>query len=312
MTRDARTFSPHCYASTRKLRVSKSEQEFRSDEILGRMIGLTAAPSREPRSWSGGPRCYTVWREDAPEVHRGRGCDFGRSRRRGNHNVRAGPTSRARPIMRRRDLPAAFSGVRVRSRVQTTSRSLTTSRCGRGCRRPGARRSRASWPRWPSRSGRVPEVAPCDTEAGTGVPTRDASPAGMVPALHGPPERLQLFDVIGRGGMGVVLKGYDTDLGRDLAVKVLREQFRDQPEMVRRFIEEAADRRPAPAPGGRPGLRAGEPRRSPALHRHETDPGPDPRRAARRARAGRPTTCRGSWGSSNRSARRWPMRTPAG
>ena len=39
--------------------------------------------------------------------------------------------------------------------------------------------------------------------------------------------------------MGVVLRAHDADLGRDLAVKVLRESFRDQPEMVRRFVEEA-------------------------------------------------------------------------
>jgi len=51
--------------------------------------------------------------------------------------------------------------------------------------------------------------------------------------------RLELFGPIGRGGMGVVLKGRDTDLGRDLAVKVLLEQFQDNPAMVRRFIEEA-------------------------------------------------------------------------
>jgi tetratricopeptide (TPR) repeat protein len=59
------------------------------------------------------------------------------------------------------------------------------------------------------------------------------------PADHDRPQRLQLFGVIGRGGMGDVLKGHDTDLGRDLAVKVLREQYRDQPDMVCRFIEEA-------------------------------------------------------------------------
>ena len=52
------------------------------------------------------------------------------------------------------------------------------------------------------------------------------------PRPGGRPDRLRLFGVIGRGGMGVVLKGLDTDLGRDLAVKVLREQFRDQPRNI--------------------------------------------------------------------------------
>jgi serine/threonine-protein kinase len=39
--------------------------------------------------------------------------------------------------------------------------------------------------------------------------------------------------------MGAVLKGRDPDLGRDVAVKILLEQLRDKPEMVRRFVEEA-------------------------------------------------------------------------
>ena len=39
--------------------------------------------------------------------------------------------------------------------------------------------------------------------------------------------------------MGAILKGRDVDLGRDLAIKVLLEKHRDQPEMVRRFVEEA-------------------------------------------------------------------------
>jgi tetratricopeptide (TPR) repeat protein len=62
------------------------------------------------------------------------------------------------------------------------------------------------------------------------------------PEMPGPadrPARLQLLGEIARGGMGAVLKGRDTDLGRDLAVKVLLEQHRDRPEMVRRFVEEA-------------------------------------------------------------------------
>jgi eukaryotic-like serine/threonine-protein kinase len=44
---------------------------------------------------------------------------------------------------------------------------------------------------------------------------------------------------IARGGMGVVLKGRDVDLGRDVAVKVLLERHRSSPELVRRFVEEA-------------------------------------------------------------------------
>ena len=39
--------------------------------------------------------------------------------------------------------------------------------------------------------------------------------------------------------MGTVLKGRDPDLGRDVAIKVLREDLRDNGDLVRRFVEEA-------------------------------------------------------------------------
>ena len=39
--------------------------------------------------------------------------------------------------------------------------------------------------------------------------------------------------------MGAILQGRDTDLGRDIAVKVLLEAHRGKPELVQRFVEEA-------------------------------------------------------------------------
>jgi serine/threonine-protein kinase len=51
--------------------------------------------------------------------------------------------------------------------------------------------------------------------------------------------RYQLGGELAHGGMGAILKGRDTDLGREIAVKVLLEKHKDKPEYVRRFVEEA-------------------------------------------------------------------------
>jgi tetratricopeptide (TPR) repeat protein/tRNA A-37 threonylcarbamoyl transferase component Bud32 len=57
--------------------------------------------------------------------------------------------------------------------------------------------------------------------------------------LEGRGERLTLLEVIGRGGMGIIHRGHEADLGRDVAVKVLQPRHHDQPELVGRFVEEA-------------------------------------------------------------------------
>ena len=49
----------------------------------------------------------------------------------------------------------------------------------------------------------------------------------------------QLMGEIARGGMGVILKGHDTDLGRDVAVKVLDKRLAEREDVVQRFVEEA-------------------------------------------------------------------------
>ena len=76
-----------------------------------------------------------------------------------------------------------------------------------------------------------------DPETAPGPLVRPSSSEMPTPKdRHG---RYQLLGEIARGGMGAVLKGRDTDLGRDLAIKVLLEAHRARPEMVRRFVEEA-------------------------------------------------------------------------
>lgn len=51
--------------------------------------------------------------------------------------------------------------------------------------------------------------------------------------------RYELLEEIGRGGIGVVFRGRDRVLGRELAVKVLGIDFRGRQQACRRFMEEA-------------------------------------------------------------------------
>src|SRR5262252_8684092 len=50
--------------------------------------------------------------------------------------------------------------------------------------------------------------------------------------------RYRVLGEIGRGGMGAVLRSHDPELGRDLALKVMRGDYAGQSEAVQRFCEE--------------------------------------------------------------------------
>ena len=77
---------------------------------------------------------------------------------------------------------------------------------------------------------------------------REAATEGLEPIVRSKspemPERnsdsrYQLQGEIARGGMGAILKGRDSDLGRDLAIKVLLDEHKEKPEVIQRFVEEA-------------------------------------------------------------------------
>jgi len=89
------------------------------------------------------------------------------------------------------------------------------------------------------RTGLAPKVLLSDSGSEHGASPVIAPGAGG--ALRTPKGRgnYQMLGEIARGGMGVILKGHDTDLGRDVAVKVLDPELAKRPEVVQRFIEEA-------------------------------------------------------------------------
>lgn len=104
-----------------------------------------------------------------------------------------------------------------------------------------------------------------------GAPTASATPAGY-----------ELLGEIGRGGMGVVFRGRDVALNREVAVKILHEKYAPVSTAARRFVEEARITGQLQRSGG---VSVGHGARRPPVPGHEADPQQHPRRPAQARRA---------------------------
>ena len=158
--------------------------------------------------------------------------------------------------------------------------------------------------------GGIPHVLLRDTGIETGPgPVLKPSSTEM-PAPSERPDRYQLFGEIARGGMGAVLRGRDVDLGRDLAVKVLLDAHKNQPELIKRFIEEAQIGGQLQHPGVVPVYELGSFADQRPFFTMKLVKGQTLAELLRRGPR-RLTTCPGSSRSSRRWHRRWRMPTCA-
>ena len=87
-----------------------------------------------------------------------------------------------------------------------------------------------------TRLGEVPRVLLRETEEEAGAAGGGEELGGSGPWSVG---RYQVQSRIGGGAMGDVFRGRDTDLGREVALKALREEHQEDTKLAQRFVEEA-------------------------------------------------------------------------
>tara|TARA_R110002072_G_scaffold101524_9_gene223576 strand:+ start:301 stop:3120 length:2820 start_codon:yes stop_codon:yes gene_type:complete len=90
------------------------------------------------------------------------------------------------------------------------------------------------------RTGRAQSVNLDDAGTGGEAPIIDPKAHELQKELSATDQgKYRILGEIARGGMGVVLRGHDVELGRDIAIKVTDAELAKRPEVLERFIEEA-------------------------------------------------------------------------
>jgi serine/threonine-protein kinase len=83
-----------------------------------------------------------------------------------------------------------------------------------------------------SQFGDAPGTLPAAPTVPQAGPPRPAGKGTAVPGY-------EIGEELGRGGMGLVVKGHHRHMDRDVAVKLLLKEYQGQPHLVRRFLDEA-------------------------------------------------------------------------
>ncbi|MEX1024926.1 MAG: protein kinase [Planctomycetota bacterium] len=90
------------------------------------------------------------------------------------------------------------------------------------------------------RTGRAPRVNLLDAGTAGETPILDPKAHAYQNELSATDQgKYRILGEIARGGMGVVLRGHDIELGRDIAIKVTDGELAKRPEVIERFVEEA-------------------------------------------------------------------------
>ena len=90
------------------------------------------------------------------------------------------------------------------------------------------------------KSGRSLKVTLRDAGSGEEPPIIDPKASAFQEELSRAARgKYRVLGEIARGGMGVVLRGHDLELGRDVAMKVVHADLANRPEVIERFVEEA-------------------------------------------------------------------------